>query len=184
MVKDGLPAVQDHAKLRAPVADVVVGDDLVPHEAGDAGERVADEGAADVADVHRLGDVWRGEIDDDGLRRIDLRHADVLVLDDHREALGERGGAQREVEKAGAVDAGFVAEVGHVQLVHDLLREGARVCLELFRQNHRRIALVVAVSRVGGDDDIGQKTFRQFDACRSEGGLKTGREDGAKHGRA
>jgi hypothetical protein len=65
MIEDRLPAVQDHAELRAPVADVVVGDDLVADEAGDARERVADEGAADVADVHRLGDVRRGEVDDD-----------------------------------------------------------------------------------------------------------------------
>jgi len=42
-------------------ADVVVGDDIVADEPRDAGEGVADEGAANVADVHRLGDVGRGE---------------------------------------------------------------------------------------------------------------------------
>jgi hypothetical protein len=65
-VEQGFPAVEDHAELGAPVADVVVGDDFVADEAGDAGEGVADEGGADVADVRGFGDVRRGEVDDDG----------------------------------------------------------------------------------------------------------------------
>ena len=49
-----LVAVDEHAELRAPVAEVVVGDDRVAEEPQEAGERVADDRAAEVADVQRL----------------------------------------------------------------------------------------------------------------------------------
>ena len=56
-------AVEDHAELRAPVADVVVADDLVAEESQRAAKRVADHRRADVADVHRLGHVRGGKVD-------------------------------------------------------------------------------------------------------------------------
>ena len=63
-----LPADQQHAELRAPVAEVVVRDDPVAQQAERAGQRIAQDGGADVADVHRLGHVGRTEIDDHGPR--------------------------------------------------------------------------------------------------------------------
>ena len=182
MIEDRLPAVQDHAKLRAPVADVVVSDDLVADEARDACQRVANERAANVADMHRLGDVRRGEINDDALRLFDLRHADMVIFDDRGKPLRQRCGAECEIEEAGAVHGDFLTQILHLKRRLDLLSEGAGIRLELLRQRHRRVALVVAVTRVGSDDDVGQKTFRQLNACRSEGGLKTGCENGAEHG--
>ena len=67
------PAVNHHPELRAPIADMIVADDVVAEEGGDARERVAEHGAADVADVHRLGDVGRAEIDHDACGRCRLR---------------------------------------------------------------------------------------------------------------
>jgi hypothetical protein len=54
--------------LRAPIADVVVADDAVPEQAQNALERIADAGRADMADMHRLGDIGRTEINDNGAR--------------------------------------------------------------------------------------------------------------------
>ncbi len=59
LVDEVLVAVDDHPELRAPVADVVVADHAVAEELQHAVEGVADHGRADVADVHRLGDVGR-----------------------------------------------------------------------------------------------------------------------------
>ena len=52
-----LPTVKDFAELRAPVAQVVVGHDFVADKPCDAGQRITEDRATDVPDVHRLGDV-------------------------------------------------------------------------------------------------------------------------------
>ena len=46
---------------------MVLADDPVALELEHAGDGVADDGAAEVADVHLLGDVRAGVVDDDGL---------------------------------------------------------------------------------------------------------------------
>ena len=56
-VQEMLVAVKDHAELRAPVADVIVADHFVAGEPQHPPQGVADHGGADMADVHRLGDV-------------------------------------------------------------------------------------------------------------------------------
>ena len=61
----------EHAELRAPVADVVLTDDRVAALLKDADDGVADDGRAQVPDVHFLRDVGAGVIDDDFLRMID-----------------------------------------------------------------------------------------------------------------
>ena len=52
-----LPADEQFAELHAPVADVVVGDDPVAEQPEGPGQCVAENGRANVADVHRLGHV-------------------------------------------------------------------------------------------------------------------------------
>ena len=76
-----IPAVNNHSELGAPVADVVVRDDLETQEPRNAGERVADDRRANVADVHRLGDVRRREIDHHGFARTGGSYAEPLVAD-------------------------------------------------------------------------------------------------------
>ena len=69
-----LPTVNHHPELRAPVADDCR-DHLVPEELRDPGERIAKNGAANVTDVHRLGDVRRTEVDHDAVPRLGQRNA-------------------------------------------------------------------------------------------------------------
>src|SRR5207237_7740472 len=64
-----LPTPDHHAKLRSPIADVIVPNNVVTEELRDARESVAQEGAANVTDMHRLGHVRRSKIDDDFFRR-------------------------------------------------------------------------------------------------------------------
>ena len=182
LVELRLPAMDDHAELRPPIADMVIGDDLVADETRHAGQRVADERAANVTHMHRFGDIRRGEIDHDGLRLFDLRNAHMVIFDNDGEPLSQCGGAESEVQKAGAVYGDFFAQIFDLKRSLDLLCECARIRFELLGQDHRRIALVVAKARVGGDDDTRGETFRQINAGGGEGSLETGREEGAEHG--
>ena len=72
--------------MRAPITNVVVGNDAVAEQPQRALERVADAGGTDVADVHRLGDVRRTEINDHGFRRRGFGEEQMFTT---------RGGLQR-----------------------------------------------------------------------------------------
>ena len=74
------PSVDDHPELGAPVADVIVPGDFVAEKLGDPRQGVAEDGAADVADMHRLGDVRRAEVDYDPARSFGARNAEPVVL--------------------------------------------------------------------------------------------------------
>ena len=65
---------QQHAELGAPVANVVLADHLVAEEFEHAGDAVADDGRAQMANVHLFGQVGRGQIDHHALCRADLAH--------------------------------------------------------------------------------------------------------------
>jgi len=73
--------LDEHAKLRSPIADVVLPHHLVPARLERVREGVADHRRPEVADVHLFGDVWRRVVYDDALLRA-RRHR--LRLDRHR----------------------------------------------------------------------------------------------------
>ena len=99
-----LPTVDDHAKLRAPIADMIVADDVVAEEGGDPRERVTQDSAANMADVHRLRHVRRTEIDHDAFGRICGRDAEARVTEQFCGLRGDRGRAQGKVNEPGAGD--------------------------------------------------------------------------------
>jgi hypothetical protein len=57
----------EHTKLGAPIAEVVEAKYILFEEFKEASQAVTDNGGADVTDVQFLGDVRRGELDDDFL---------------------------------------------------------------------------------------------------------------------
>ena len=94
----------------------------------EAGDDVADDGGAEVADVHLFGDVGAGEIDDgDGGIGEGVDAEAVGIAEGFGEAVGEPVGAEAEVDKAGAGDLGRFAEVGDIEIIDDLLGQGAGV---------------------------------------------------------
>ena len=153
-IKEMFPPVEDLAELRAPVAEMVVGDDLVSGEPRDAGQRVAEDGAADVADMHRLGDVGRAEVDDDALRVPGFRHPAAGVTGQGAELLRDPLRFEAEVEEAGARDFRFVANVAGFKIIRDLGGEFTRVGFGLLGQDHGGVGLVVAEARVGRGGDF------------------------------
>jgi hypothetical protein len=103
------PAVNHHPELRPPIADVVIADDFVAEERGDTGESVPEHRAANVPDMHRLGDVRRAEVDDDAFRGLRFFDAEAFVAEELGGFCGDRFGAQSEINEAGAGDGGWLA---------------------------------------------------------------------------
>ena len=118
-VEKMLVAVEDHAELGAPVADVVVADNLVAEEPQHPAERVADHGRADVADVHRLGHVRGGKVDHERARLLDRGNVEPRIGDRRRESPEEPIVFDPQIDEARPGDFRRVAEVGHVEPADD-----------------------------------------------------------------
>ena len=105
-----------------------------PRKSRDARQRVAEERAADVADMHRLGDIRRGEIDDDAPRRDAAGTPSRSSFDPSRRAKCADDGQLRlqpEIDEPRARDLRLLAKIVHLQLRDDVRRELARICAAL-----------------------------------------------------
>ncbi len=141
---------EQHAELGAPVADVVLPDHRVAEELEDARDGVADDGRAQVADVHFLGQVRRGQVDHHALRRACLAHAETFVGEGAVEAGGEPDVILEEVEEAGAGDL----HLGQLLVGGDCLDQPggqvARLHPGRLGQHHGDVAGEIAVATVLG----------------------------------
>ncbi len=158
-VEEVLVAVEQNAELGAPVPEVIVGDDLVPQETQQSGERIAEDGAPQMADVHRLGDVGGAEVDDERLRPGYGRDAEAVAACHPLDLGGQPVFPQAQVDEPGACDLRRLEHAGEVQFSHDLLSDFGRFAAQYLGQRHRTVGLVVAVAwilrrldhrRVGG----------------------------------
>ena len=153
-IEEMFPTVEDLAELRAPVAEMVVGHDFVSEKACDAGQRVAEDGATDMADMHRLGDVGRAEIDDDALRVSGFRCTATGVAGEVAQSVRDPLRLETEVEEAGAGNLRLFANVAGFEVVGDPGGQFARVGFGLLGQHHGGVGLVVAEAGVGGGRDF------------------------------
>ena len=176
------PANDVHPELRAPIPDMVIGDDVVAEQTLHPRQAIAEQGRTNVADVHRFGDVRRAEIDDDGARRSGLLEKEMFAARRAGERLRDSLGLEPEIDKAGPGDIDLFAPLRHVE-------PGQHVCCELawvqparFGQRNERVGLVIAelgirawaqlhgrgVSvRQDGGDGGAQATFEfQMQHCR------------------
>ena len=64
-------------------------------------QAVADDGCPQVADVHRLGHVWPGVVDNHGERVPDRHHALAVVVGKAPDVLGQCLVGERDVDEAG-----------------------------------------------------------------------------------
>src|SRR5436190_18703558 len=100
LVKEMLKAVEKNAELRSPVAEVIVADDLVSEKTQQARQGVADNRAAQVADVHRLGDIRAAEIDDVSLCLRQRRDPQARIAGDLPNQRGQPISFEANVDKA------------------------------------------------------------------------------------
>ena len=139
--------LDEHAERAAPVADVVLADDVVADERQHAHERVADHRRAQVADVHLLGDVRRRVVDDDRALRRRLRHAEAVVGRDAAELAGEEVVVEREVHEARPGDLELLATPSSAAGVDDRLGDLARVARRSLGERERPVDLGVGAIR-------------------------------------
>ena len=171
LVDPAAPGDDQLAELRAPVAEVVVGDHLPAERAQGAVERRADDGRADVADVHRLGDVGGGVVDHHLAPAPDGAEAEPRVVEERLGALGEEAVGEVEVDEAGPGDLDL-REVGVAgERVGDQLGEVARRAGERLAELEAGGDLEVAELRLAGahDGEFGGDLLRRAGA-RGEGG--------------
>ena len=102
-----------------------------------------------MADVHRLGDVGRTEINDDGARLRGLVEKQMFAARGGFERLREHGGFQPEIQEARAGDFHFLAPIGNVEFGQHVRGELARIHFPRLGQRHQRVGLVIAEFRVG-----------------------------------
>ncbi|MNE09448.1 hypothetical protein D3C80_1021220 [compost metagenome] len=153
----------EQAHLEAPVAEVGVAPDDVAAEAEQPLQALADDGGAQVADVHRLGHVGTGVVDDDLARRRVQRGAGQGFVSGHLGgALGQGGVGELEVDEAGAGDfdrgqARVVAEaLGH------LGGQLARIGLQRLGGGQGAVGLEVGQVGAVRSDDAGKRGVHAF----------------------
>jgi hypothetical protein len=137
--------LDEHAEGRAPVADVVLRDDRVADRGEHAVEAVADDRRAEVPDVHLLGHVRAGVVDDDALRERDGVDAPVRVLQQRRGRGREHVGAHAEVDEPRPGDLERLTQVVEVELRDDV---GGHLTAQV------TLELVVALEVVAQGDDL------------------------------
>src|SRR5436309_1891081 len=140
---------------------MVLSDDVVAAEAQAPRHRVADDRAADVADMHLLGNVRSGIVDDDSLRRLDRLDSEPLI--DSRLAKQARQilWVETHVDEARPGDGDFRCDWTEIQLRLDLLGNLPRVGLltgllrELPGQAHGGVGLIITELLVLAEADQG-----------------------------
>ena len=105
---------------------------------------IADDGGAQVADVHLLGHIGRRVVDHDPLGRRDAAHPEVLVARHLGHLAGHERGRERDVDEARARHL----EVGHTgertrRCGHHVGSDVARCPTEVFGQGERPVGLCI-----------------------------------------
>jgi hypothetical protein len=150
-------AVDHHAELSAPVAQMIIADHGVAAKSQESAEGVADDGRANVAHMHGLGDIGRREIDDIGARLSRAGDSQKRVAQRLRGGSFEHGVQQLEIDEARARDFGRMAEIVEPSLGDQLRGHFARGLAELLGERHGAVGLVVAeLSILRGADHVEQ----------------------------
>ena len=152
-IEVGFPAQEQFSELRAPVAQMIVGDDAVSEQARNACEGIAENGRANVADMHGLGGVGGTEINDDGAGAAGFVHQRALAARHTLEGEREGGDFEAEIEKAGAGNFGRFGPFGNVEAGGDIGGELAGIDLAGLGQGDEGAGLVIAEAGVGAGAD-------------------------------
>src|ERR1700704_4604525 len=137
-----------HPELRPPSAEVIVANDVVAEELRDACERVPQNSAADVADVHRFRHVGRTEIDHDFSWSCRSCHAEPVIAQNLAGFLSDRFRAQSEINKAGTGHARRLAPFTDIEMLENFRGDISRLLAALLAKDERSVALVIAESRI------------------------------------
>ena len=187
----------EHVDLAAGIVDIIFAGDAVPRIFEQAGQRVADHGAAAMAHMHRAGRVGRDIFDVDPLAAAHVGAAIFLALgEDGTKLLLPDRAAEPDVDEAGSGDVGRFDLADLAQLRHDHLGERARRHAGALGQHHRRIGREVAMAGVarrldrhgaagqaGQQPALGLEGVERGGDMRGKAGVK-GQDEGPPEGKA
>jgi len=131
VIRVGLAHVLDqHTELRAPITGVIQAGDVMPNHLEDSTRTLTDDGGAQMAHMHLLGDVGGGEINNNVALRVRLVINTLHVEDGVLGQLGEPFRVQFHGDKSLRRDVDVVQQIirgqaRHNQLANILGRAGA-----------------------------------------------------------
>ncbi|MNT09571.1 hypothetical protein D3C72_1443600 [compost metagenome] len=132
-----------HSELGTPVANVVRANHFMAQELQGAHSGIADDGGAQVADVHLFCHVWRRVIDNDGLR-LRLSHTQTVRFQRRVNVTREEGRIEENVDKAWTCNLNLVGNAVEIQMSQYQLSELSRRHAQFFSHCHHAISLIVA----------------------------------------
>jgi len=119
-----------------------------------------------MADVHRLGDVGRAEVDDDAARMRGPLEEEVFAAMRGQQGLANGCRSQVKIEKAGAGNLHALAPFGDVEFGQDVGSELPGVELAQFGERDQGIGLIIAEFGIGAGADQDRAGIR----VRKDGG--------------
>ena len=167
--------LDEHAERRAPVAEMVLAGHLVTDELEHPHQRVADDGGAQVADVHLLGHVGRRVIHHHPFDRCRAAHAEVIVARHTGHLPRDERRRERDVDepRPGHLEVGHTRERvgccrnhidGHVaRRPTEFLGQGegtVGLCIGTVARAHHRVGSTARHLGEGGREQIGDDDER------------------------
>ena len=131
-----------HAKGRAPVTNVIAGNNGVAHEPIETSERVTNDGGAQVPDVHLLRHIWRRVVNDNGSGLVDHGNTRSLIIDHLEKLVRQEVGRESDVDKPGTGNLN-VRDAIEIKVRDNLLRHIAGWATENFGHRHDPVHLIV-----------------------------------------
>ena len=87
----------------------------MPEESEHATQRIADDGAPQVSDVHRFGDIRRREIDDIGPRDRHSGHTQAFISGQLGSFFGETRSPEAQIDETLSGYFGGFAKIRHIE---------------------------------------------------------------------
>ena len=128
---------------------MIIADHVVPEKFCDTRERIAKNGAPNMANMHRLSDIGRSEINHDAPRRFCLRDSEPFIAQNADGFFSNRAWTQRKIDETGTCDRWQFAKIVNTEMLNDFLRNIPRIFAPLLSEHQSGIRLVIAESRVG-----------------------------------
>src|SRR5437588_5397270 len=142
------PANQQLAELGAPIAEMIISDDPMAEEAQYARQAIAKNGGTNMADVHRLGDIGRTEVEDDGKGAGCHLEEKIFAPSSGLQCRSQGGGLEPEIKKAGTGDFHGFAPFMEVESGEDISSDLPRVQFAALGEGDQGIGLIIAELRV------------------------------------
>ncbi len=139
--------LDEHPKRRAPVADMVLADDVVTQILQRSRQAIADDRAAQVPDMHFLRQIRRGVVHDHGLRALGSFDPQAYVLMHAAKPRGQIFRAASQVDETRPRHHGALENLAQRQSGHDGCGNLPWIALDLACEPQRNVDLVVRMLR-------------------------------------